>query len=110
MNYPITDMEKVDAKALSVKTRADGSFSIEIKGYVHNLTEEEFLAEMKDQLDVRNSVRNGLLRKAQKIVLSGLKKGRLRLSEEEVEIFDLNILIWFADKALKGEHQSYLTK
>ncbi len=110
MDYPIEDMEQVDAKALGIKTGADGAFSIEIKGYTHDLNEEELLAEMKDQLDVRNSVRNALLRKAQKVVLSGLKKGRLRLSEEELEVFDLNVLIWFADKALKGDHKSYVTK
>lgn len=110
MIYPITDMEKVDAKALEIKTDAKDAFSIDIKGYVHNVTEEELLAEMNDQLDVRKSVRGALLRKAQKIVLSGLKKDRLRLSEEELEIFDLNVLIWFADKALKGEHKSYLAK
>jgi len=108
MNYPIADMEKVDAKSLDIKLNGEGAFAISVKGYTHNLTEEELLSEMTDQLDVRNSVRGALLRKAQKIVLSGLKKGRLRLSEEEVEIFDLNILIWFADKALKGEHKSYL--
>ncbi|WP_025898513.1 hypothetical protein [Sneathiella glossodoripedis] len=110
MDYPIRDMKEIDAKALGILTDADGNFSIAIKGYIHSLSEEELLSEMTDQLDVRNSVRNALLRKAQKTVLAGLKKGRLRLSEEELEVFDLNILIWFADKVLKGEHQAYLAK
>lgn len=108
MDYPIADMEKVDAKSLGIKLGDDGRFDVKIKGYQHSLTEEELLAEMVDQLDVRNSVRNALLRKAQKIILSGIKKRRLRMDEEELEVFDLNVLIWFADKALKGEHKSYL--
>lgn len=108
MDYPIADMEKVDAKSLGIKLGDDGRFDVKIKDYQHSLTEEELLAEMVDQLDVRNSVRNALLRKAQKIILSGIKKRRLRMDEEELEVFDLNVLIWFADKALKGEHKSYL--
>jgi len=110
MEYPITDMKDIDAKALGISLNGDASFTVEVKGYRHSLTEEEFLTEMKDQLDVRNSVRTALLRKAQKVILAGIKRGRLRLDEEALEEFDLNFLIWFADKALKGDHQSYLAK
>ena len=108
MDYPITDMEKIDAASLGITLGDEGRFDIKIKDYAHSLTEEELLTEMVDQLDVRNSVRNALLRKAQKIILSGIKKRRLRMDEEELEVFDLNVLIWFADKVLKGEHKSYL--
>ncbi len=110
MDYPIKDMDEVTAADLDITLNGEGGFSIQIKEYVHSLSEEELLTEMKDQLDVRGSVRNALLRKAQKEILSGLKRGRRRMDEEALEVFDLNVLIWFADKALKGEHTEYLTK
>ncbi|MZR31007.1 hypothetical protein [Sneathiella litorea] len=110
MTYPITDADEIDIEKLGIPLDADGGFSIKVKDHVQRLTGEELAAEMRDQLDVRSSVRGALLRKANKDILAGLKRGRLRLSEEAREAFDLNILIWFADKALKGEHQSYLTK
>ncbi len=109
MTYPIRNADNIDIDALGIPLDADGAFSIQVKDYVHRLTGEELVQEMRDQLDVRSSVRGALLRKANKDILAGLKKGRLRLSEEAREAFDLNMLIWFADKALKGEHQSYLT-
>lgn len=93
---------------LGIPLNADDAFSIRIKDYVHILKGDELIVEMKDQLDVRGAVRNALLRKANKDILAGLKKGRLRLDDESREGFDLNILIWFADKALKGQHQQYL--
>ncbi|WP_169568712.1 hypothetical protein [Sneathiella limimaris] len=110
MEYPIKDMKDIGIEDLGIEVDGEGSFAVQIKGYEHRFTAEEVVAEMSDQLEVRNSIKNALLRKAQKVILSGLKKGRLRLSEEELEDFDLNMLIWFADKALKGEHKSYLTK
>ncbi|MBE7636957.1 hypothetical protein GUA87_08880 [Sneathiella sp. P13V-1] len=110
MDYPIKNMDEVSAADLNITLDGEGRFDIQIKEYVHSLSEEELLAEMKDQLDVRGSVRNALLRKAQKEILSGLKRGRRRMNEEALEVFDLNVLIWFADKALKGEHAEYLAK
>ncbi|MCC3304804.1 hypothetical protein [Sneathiella sp. HT1-7] len=110
MNYPIKNADDIDIETLGIPLDAEGAFAIKVKDHVQRLTGEELVAEMRDQLDVRSSVRGALLRKANKDILAGLKKGRLRLGEEAQEAFDLNILIWFADKALKGEHQSYLTK
>jgi len=108
MEYPITNAEEVTVESLGIKLDTEGRFQLQIKDYTHSLTGDELIEEMNDQLDVRGSVRNALLRKAQKEILSGLKRGRLRMDEEARETFDLNVLIWFADKALKGEHQSYL--
>jgi len=110
MDYPIKNTDDLSLDDLGIALDADGQFSLTVKDHSHNLTGDELITEMKDQLDVRGSVRNALLRKANKEILAGLKKGRLRLDEEAREVFDLNILIWFADKALKGEHQQYLTK
>ncbi len=110
MDYPIKDVDGLTADALGIQLNAEGAFDVVIKNYTHSLTEEELLAEINDQLDVKNSVRTALLRKAQKEILSGLKRGRLRMDEETAEVFDLNVLIWFADKVLNGEHKSYLTK
>ena len=110
MDYPIKDVDGITADALGIQLNAEGAFDVVIKKYTHSLTEKELLVEMKDQLDVRNSVRSALLRKAQKEILSGLKRGRLRMDEETAEVFDLNVLIWFADKVLSGDHKSYLTK
>ncbi|MBO6826350.1 MAG: hypothetical protein JJ879_09120 [Sneathiella sp.] len=110
MNYPIKDMTDITAKDLGIPLDEEGKLRLKIKDYVHELTEEELLTEMNDQLDVRGSVRNALLRKAQKEILSGLKRGRRRMDEEAAEVFDLNVLIWFADKALNGKHEEYLTK
>jgi len=110
MNYPIKDMTDITAQDLGIQVDGDGKFRVKIKDYVHELTEEELLTEMNDQLDVRNSVRNALLRKAQKEILSGLKTGRRRMDEEAAEVFDLNVLIWFADKALTGKHEEYTTE
>lgn len=109
MEYPIKNADKLKIEDLGISMNADGAFSVRIKEYIHTLTGEELITEMRDQLDVRGSLRNALLRKANKEILVGLKKGRLRLDDESREGFDLNVLIWFADKALKGEHQSYLT-
>ncbi len=109
MDYPIKNADDIDIETLGIPLDAEGGFAILLKDHVHRLTGEELLQEMRDQLDVRNSVRGALLRKANKDILAGLKRGRLRLSEEAREAFDLNMLIWFADKALKGQHQSYLT-
>ncbi|MFB9355216.1 hypothetical protein [Sneathiella chinensis] len=103
-------MENVTLEDLGITAVSEDAFTLTIKGYSHRLTGEELITEMTDQLDVRGSVRNALLRKAQKEILAGLKRGPLRLGEEERESFDLNILIWFADKVLKGEHKSYLTE
>ncbi len=110
MDYPIINVEELTVEQLGIQVDADGAFSVQIKDYSHKLTGEELLGEMKDQLEVRGSVRNALLRKAQKEILSGLKRDRLRMDEETREIFDLNIVIWFADKVLKGEDEPYLTK
>ncbi len=110
MDYPIKNVEDLTVEQLGIQLNADGAFTVHIKEYAHTLTGEELLGEMRDQLDVRGSVRSALLRKAQKEILSGLKRGRLRMDDEAREVFDLNIVIWFADKALKGEHQSYLAK
>lgn len=110
MDYPITNVDDLTVEQLGIQLDADGAFIVTIKEYTHTVTGDELLTEMKDQLDVRKSVRGALLRKAQKEILSGLKRDRLRMDEEAREVFDLNILIWFADKALKGEHNSYLTK
>ena len=110
MQYPIKDMDSVTIDDIGIPLDADGNFRILIKDYMHVLCGNELVTEMTDQLDIRGSVRNALLRKANKGILAGLKKGRRRLDEEAREAFDLNILIWYADKALKGEHQQYLTK
>lgn len=110
MTYPIKDADDIDIETLGIALDDAGAFRIQVKDYVHQLTGEELVAEMRDQLDVRSSVRAALLRKANKDILAGLKKGRLRLSDDAREAFDLNILIWYADKALRGEHQNYLTK
>lgn len=110
MDYPIKDVEDLTVEQLGIQVNAEGAFDVQIKDYSHTLTGDELLNEMKDQLDVRGSVRGALLRKAQKEILSGMKRGRLRMDDEAREIFDLNIVIWFADKVLKGEHKSYLTK
>ncbi len=109
MDYPIKNVDDLTVEALGITLNAEGRFAFKIKDHTHELTGDELLEEMKDQLDVRGSIRNALLRKAQKEILSGLKRGRLRMDEEARETFDLNLLIWFADKVLKGEHQSYLT-
>ncbi|MEH6528096.1 MAG: hypothetical protein V7723_18670 [Sneathiella sp.] len=108
MDYPINNGDDLKIEDLGIRLNADDAFSIQIKDYVHTLKGEELIVEMKDQLDVRGAVRNALLRKANKDILAGLKKGRLRLDDDSREGFDLNILIWFADKALKGQHQQYL--
>lgn len=108
MDYPIKNGDNLNIEDLGIPLNADDAFSIRIKDYVHILKGDELIVEMKDQLDVRGAVRNALLRKANKDILAGLKKGRLRLDDESREGFDLNILIWFADKALKGQHQQYL--
>ena len=110
MDYPIKDVAEITADQLGIQLNAEGAFDVKIKNYSHTLTGEELLGEMKDQLDVRGSIRSALLRKAQKEILSGLKRGRLRMDDEAREIFDLNIVIWFADKVLNGKHESYLTK
>ncbi|WP_373089950.1 hypothetical protein [Sneathiella sp.] len=110
MEYPIKDGTDLEIDALDIPLDAEGGFSIRIKDYVHRLTGEELITEMCDQLDVRGSVRGALLRKANKGIVAGLKKDRSRLSDEAREAFDLNILIWFADKALKGEHKPYLVE
>ena len=110
MQYPIKDMDGVTIDDLGILLDTDGNFRILIKDYMHVLSGNELVTEMTDQLDIRGSVRNALLRKANKGILTGLKKSRRRLDEEAGEAFDLNILIWYADKALKGEHQQYLTK
>ncbi|MEH6403196.1 MAG: hypothetical protein V7750_07480 [Sneathiella sp.] len=110
MNYPITNVDDLTVEQLDIQLNAEGAFTVQIKDYTHTVTGEELLTEMKDQLDVRKTVRGALLRKAQKEILSGLKRDRLRMDEEAREVFDLNILIWFADKALKGDHKSYLTQ
>ncbi len=110
MDYPIKNVDDLTAEQLGIQLDAEGAFAVQIKDYTHKITGEELLGEMKDQLGVRGSLRSALLRKAQKEILSGIKRGRLRMDEEACEVFDLNIVIWFADKALKGEHQSYLTK
>ena len=109
MDYPIKNVDDLTVEALGITLNAEGRFAFKVKDHTQELTGDELLEEMKDQLDVRGSIRNALLRKAQKEILSGLKRGRLRMDEEARETFDLNLLIWFADKALKGEHQSYLT-
>jgi hypothetical protein len=109
MDYPIKDTEDLTVDMLEIQLDGEGKFQVKIKDYVHAITGEELLTEMKDQLDVRGSVRGALLRKAQKEILSGIKQGRRRMDEETIEVFDLNILIWFADKVLKGDHKSYLT-
>lgn len=108
MDYPIKNGDELKIEDLDIPLNAQDTFSIQLKDYVHTLKGEELITEMKDQLDVRGAVRNALLRKANKDILAGLKKGRLRLDDESREGFDLNILIWFADKALKGQHQQYL--
>ncbi|MEH6545537.1 MAG: hypothetical protein V7701_03865 [Sneathiella sp.] len=108
MDYPINNGDDLKIEDLGIPLNADDAFSIQIKDYVHTLKGEELIVEMKDQLDVRGAVRNALLRKAKKEILAGLKKGRLRLDDDSREGFDLNILIWFADKVLKGQHQQYL--
>ncbi|MCF8468540.1 MAG: hypothetical protein K9G33_14160 [Sneathiella sp.] len=110
MDYPIKNGDDLKIEDLGIALDAGGAFSIQVKDHVHSLTGDELIQEMRDQLDVRGSVRNALLRKANKEILAGLKKGRLRLGDDAREIFDLNILIWFADKALNGQHQTYLTK
>jgi hypothetical protein len=110
MDYPIKDGENLDLGDLGISLDTEGCFTVQIKDYVHSISGEDLISEMTDQLDVRGSIRNALLRKANKEILAGLKKGRLRLDEEAREVFDLNILIWFADKALKGEHHQYLSK
>ncbi len=109
MDYPIKNANELTIEELGITLNAEGRFAFTVKDHTHEVTGDELLEEMKDQLDVRGSVRGALLRKAQKEILSGLKRGRLRLDEEARETFDLNLLIWFADKTLKGEHQSYLT-
>jgi len=108
VDYPIKNADDITIEALEIPLGAGGDFTISLRDYRHTLTGDELVEEMRDQLDVRGSVRNALLRKASKGVLAGIKKGRHRLSEEAREAFDLNILIWFADKALKGEHKDYL--
>ena len=110
MKYPIKDMTDITITDLGIQPDGDGKIRIKIKDYVHELTEDELLTEMKDQLDVRSSVRNALLRKAQKEILSGMKRGRRRMDEESAEVFDLNVLIWFADKTLNGKHADYITE
>ncbi|MCR9212678.1 MAG: hypothetical protein NXI13_03100 [Proteobacteria bacterium] len=110
MQHPLKNMEDVTIDDLGIPLDSEGNFRIQIKDYVHVLTGDELITEMTDQLDIRGSVRNALLRKANKGILAVLKKGRLRLDDEAREAFDLNILIWFADKALKGDHKQYLTK
>jgi len=110
MDNPIKNAEDIDIELLGIPLDDEGAFTFQVKEYVHRLTGEDLVQEMRDQLDIRGSVRGALLRKANKDILAGLKRGRLRLSEEALEAFDLNMLIWFADKALKGEHQIYLTK
>ncbi|PHQ70135.1 MAG: hypothetical protein COB93_06255 [Sneathiella sp.] len=110
MDYPIKNADNLVIDSLGIDLDAEGTFALTVKDYTHTVQGDELITEMKDQLDVRGSVRNALLRKANKEILAGLKKGRLRLDDDAREIFDLNILIWFADKALKGEHQQYLTK
>lgn len=110
VDYPIRDAEEISIEALDIPLDGEGGFVISVRDYRHSLTGEELVAEMRDQLDVRGSVRGALLRKANKGILAGLKKGRHRMDEEAREAFDLNILIWFADKALKGEHQDYLAR
>ncbi|MFT6558299.1 MULTISPECIES: hypothetical protein [Sneathiella] len=110
MDYPIKNVDDLSIDALGITLDDQGRFDILIKDYSHSLTGGELLEEMKDQLDVRGSVRNALLRKAQKEILSGIKRGRYRMDEEQLETFDLNILIWFADKSLKGEHIPYLVQ
>jgi len=108
MTYLIKDPDDISIEKLDIGLDAAGAFRLRIKEHVHELTGEELVAEMRDQLDVRGSVRAALLRKANKVILAGLKKGRLRLSDEAREEFDLNVLIWFADKCLKDEHRDYL--
>ncbi|MAL80029.1 MAG: hypothetical protein CMN55_13110 [Sneathiella sp.] len=110
MTFPIKDADAVDIETLGIALDDEGTFTLTIKGYSHRLTGEELLEEMRDQLDVRSSVRGALLRKAEKDILFGLKKGPERLDGEARAAFDLNVLIWFADKALKGAHQGYLAK
>ncbi len=110
MQHPLKNMDEVTIDDLGIPLDSEGKFRIAIKDYIHVLGGDELITEMADQLDIRGSVRNALLRKANKGILAGLKKGRLRLDEEAREAFDLNILIWYADKALKGDHQSYLIK
>lgn len=110
MDYPIKDVADITVDQLGIQLNAEGAFDVQIKDYSHTLTGEELLGEMKDQLEVRGSIRSALLRKAQKEILSGMKHGRLRMDEETREVFDLNVVIWFADKVLNGKHKSYLTK
>ena len=108
MVYSITDPDDISVEKLDIELDKAGAFRFHIKEYVHELTGEELVAEMRDQLDVRGSVRAALLRKAQKVIMAGLKKGRFRLSDDAREEFDLNVLIWFADKCLRDEHRDYL--
>lgn len=110
MDYPLNAIDDDTFAGLEIPTDAEGRFSVALKGHVQTLSAEELIAEMRDQLDIRNAVRKALLRKAGKALMSGLKNDRLRLSDEAKESFDLNFLIWFADKTLNGEHQTYLTK
>lgn len=110
MQHPLKNMDDVTIDDLGIPVDSEGRFRIAVKDHIHVLSGEELISEMTDQLDIRGSVRNALLRKANKGILAGLKKGRLRLSDEAREAFDLNILIWFADKALKGDHKQYLTE
>ncbi len=108
MTKPIRNIEEIDIETLGIPLDAEGAFTLRLKDYTHRLTGDELVQEMRDQLDVRGSVRNALLRKAEKDILAGLKRGPERLDEEARAAFDLNVLIWFADKALKGAHRTYL--
>lgn len=110
MSYPIRNAEEITIETLDIPLDGEGAFTLRIKDYSHRLTAEELLQEMRDQLDIRNAVRNAVLRKAEKDILAGLKRGPERLDAEARAAFDLNVLIWFADKALKGEHRKYLAK
>lgn len=110
MDYPIKVIDENTFAGLDITEDAEGRFSVILKGHAQTVTAEDLIGEMRDQLDIRAAVRKALLRKANKALMNGLKKGRLRLSEEAQESFDLNFLIWFADKTLNGEHQAYLAK
>ena len=64
MTKPIRNIEEIDIETLGIPLDADGAFTLRLKDYTHRLTGDELVQEMRDQLDVRGSVRNALLRKA----------------------------------------------
>jgi hypothetical protein len=110
MEYPIKAIDDDTFVGLDIASDDKGLFTVVLKDHVQMVSHDDLISEMRDQLDIRGAVRKALLRKANKALMAGLKKSRLRLNEEQQETFDLNFLIWFADKTINGEHQAYLAK